>query len=323
MMDEERLSSAMADLAGRFPAYDWVYRDVPGRPGETYFSWYAPEDERVQVAVPGGSSLPERYHHQDFFFLNYAWRGDFQTLSNDPDHPTTVHEGELYVGQPFTGYGLLELPRDSVIVGVHIRSEAFFRSFLPVVSSSDRLLRFFIDPERDRFSSDHLLLRPDDSTLVRELLAAMVVEYANPRADTQPLLESLALALLMYVARQYAAEHPGDNCRGTADAIVEYMGNHVGDVTLSGLAERFGYHPNYLSGMLRRETGETFSQIAARQRMERARLLLSSTTLPVEDVSRMVGYADTSNFYKTFRAAFGMSPRTMRAENVRIHPAVD
>ncbi|MCH3944077.1 MAG: helix-turn-helix transcriptional regulator [Atopobiaceae bacterium] len=323
MLDEKGLSAAMADLAGRFPAYDWVYRDVPGRPGETYFSWYAPEDEQVQIAVPGGSALPERYHHQDFFFLNYAWRGDFQTLSNDPNHPTTVHEGEIYVGQPFTGYGLLALPEGSVIIGVHIRPEAFFRSFLPVVSSSDRLLRFFIDPERDRFSSDYLLLSPDDSMPVRELLAAMVVEYANPRADTQPLLTSLALALLMYVARQYAAENPGVGGRGAADAIVEYMGNHVGDVTLSGLAERFGYHPNYLSGMLRRETGKTFSQIAARQRMERARLLLSSTTLPVEDVSRMVGYADTSNFYKAFRAAFGMSPRAARGADVRIRPVID
>lgn len=313
-MDVRELNAALADLAERFPAYDWVYRDVPGKPGETYFKWYAPENEQVQVCVPSGSALPERYHHQDFFFVNYAYRGDFQTLSNDPKHPTTVREGELYVGQPFTGYGLLEPPEDTVIIGVHIRPEAFFESFLPVVSSNDRLLHFFVDSERDRFSNDFLLLQPQRDTPIRGLLETMVIEYAHAREDTQPLLKSLALALLMYIARQYTAENPHETNQGSADAIVEYMGNHVGHVTLSQLADRFGSHPNYLSGLLHRETGRTFSQIAAQQRMERAKLLLGSTTLSVEEISQMVGYADTSNFYRAFRSPFGSSPSSLRGK---------
>lgn len=314
-MGKSKLDTALADLAGRFPAYDWVYRDVPKKPGETFFKWYAPEDEQIQVAVPGGSALPERYHHQDFFFVNYAYRGDFQTLSNDPDHPTTVREDEIYVGQPFTGYGLLELEPGSIIIGVHIRPEAFFQSFLPVVSANDRLLRFFVDPERDQSSNDFLLLRPGDDVPVRGILETMVIEYANTRDDTQPLLKSLALALIMYIARECRTEPLRGEAARTAEGIVAYMRDHVGEVTLSGLAEQFGYHPNYLSAMLRRETGRTFTQIATGQRMERARLLISSTTLSVEEVSQMVGYADTSNFYKAFRAHFGESPSSMRSDN--------
>jgi len=314
-LDKSKLDAAFADLAGRFPAYSWVYRDVPKKPGETFFKWYAPEDEQIQVAIPSGSALPERYHHQDFFFVDYAYRGDFQTLSNDPDHPTTVHEGEIYVGQPFTGYGLLELEPGSIIIGVHIRSEAFFQIFLPVVSTNDRLLRFFVDPERDQFSNDFLLLRPSDDGPVRGILETMVVEYANAREDTQPLLKPLALALIMYIAREYRTERPRGEAARTAEEIVAYVRDHVGEVTLSGLAEHFGYHPNYLSGMLRRETGRTFTQIATEQRMERARLLISSTTLSVEEVSQMVGYADASNFYKAFRARFDKSPSSMRPDN--------
>jgi two-component system response regulator YesN len=48
--------------------------------------------------------------------------------------------------------------------------------------------------------------------------------------------------------------------------------------------------------------------------MERARLLISSTTLSVEEVSQMVGYADASNFYKAFRAHFGESPSSVRSD---------
>lgn len=311
-MDKKTLDAAIADLEERFPAYEWVYRDVPGKPGETYFQWYAPDDEQIQVCVPGGSALPERYHRQDFFFVNYAYRGDFQTLSNDPDHPTTVHEGDLYVGQPFTGYGLLELLADTVIIGVHVRPEVFFQSFLPVVSSNDRLLRFFVDPERDRFSDDFLLLHPESGMPIRDLLETMVIEYSRAREDTQPLLKSLALTLIMYIARCYIDGHPHEAGQRTVDAVVEYMGNHVGKVTLSDAAQRFGYHPNYLSGLLRREMGRTFSQIAVEQRMERARLLFGSTSLSVEEVSQMVGYADTSSFYRAFRSHFHVSPSQVR-----------
>ena len=75
--------------------------------------------------------------------------------------------------------------------------------------------------------------------------------YANRREDTQDVLKPLALALLMQVARQYADDERADAAPvGTAELMVRYLGEHVDTVTLSALAARFSYHPNYVSTLL-------------------------------------------------------------------------
>lgn len=45
-------------------------------------------------------------------------------------------------------------------------------------------------------------------------------------------------------------------------------------------------------------------------RVQRAELLMKNTDLSLEKIADMIGYHNTSNFYKAFRAWFGESPRT-------------
>ena len=91
--------------------------------------------------------------------------------------------------------------------------------------------------------------------------------------------------------------------------MVRYLGEHVDTVTLSALAARFSYHPNYVSTLLRQETGKTFSELLLEQRMDRAAILLKGTDLSVAEVARTLGYLNTSNFHKAFRAHYGITPR--------------
>lgn len=43
--------------------------------------------------------------------------------------------------------------------------------------------------------------------------------------------------------------------------------------------------------------------------MERAGILLKGTSLPIEEIALMLGYSNSSNFYKVFREYYHMSPR--------------
>ena len=51
--------------------------------------------------------------------------------------------------------------------------------------------------------------------------------------------------------------------------------------------------------------------------MERAVLLMKSTTLSIEDISAMLGYSNTSNFYKAFKEYYRKTPREF-VENERL-----
>lgn len=87
------------------------------------------------------------------------------------------------------------------------------------------------------------------------------------------------------------------------------MGEHTDAVTLKDIAKHFSYHPNYISTLLRREIGKSFSEILLELRMERALSLLKGTSLSIEKIALMLGYSNSSNFYKAFREYYGKSPR--------------
>ena len=70
----------------------------------------------------------------------------------------------------------------------------------------------------------------------------MAVEYANPREDTQEVLQPLALALLMLVARESRDSAPGKEEENPSERIVRFMGERPDRVTLTDCAKRFGYH---------------------------------------------------------------------------------
>ena len=64
-----------------------------------------------------------------------------------------------------------------------------------------------------------------------------------------------------------------------------------------------------VSMLLPKETGKTFSQLQLERRMERAVPLLQNTMLSIEEIAAMLGYSNSSNFYKAFKSYFHTSPR--------------
>lgn len=308
---DQRLSDALDKLGAEFANKDWKFCDVPpGSPWENAFVWPGTPEEEIKISVHQGTSIQELFHRQDFFFFNFAYLGSFDAYSCRDDNYITINEGEGYMSQPFVGYALNKTAEEEfIIIAVLIRKDTFSRTFLPTLSSDPRLFRFFLNPQTNQYSDEFIRLKFDDETLVRRLLELMTVEYAFPQEGTQSILKPLTLALLMEVARQYKKSAPEDANASLADQIAQYMGEHIGTATLKDIAGHFAYHPNYISGLLHRELGKTFSQLLLEQRMERAVMLLKGTDLSIEEIAAMLGYSNSSNFLKAFRMYYHMSPR--------------
>lgn len=121
----------------------------------------------------------------------------------------------------------------------------------------------------------------NDTCNIRTLLEMMVIEYANPQEDTQAVLQPMVLTLLMYVARQYKLSEIHKN-ETLSDKIIRYISEHNDCIKLKDVARHFSYHPNYVSALLHRELGKSFSEIVLEQRMEKAVSLLKNTSLSIE-----------------------------------------
>ena len=81
---------------------------------------------------------------------------------------------------------------------------------------------------------------------------------------------------------------------------------------LEQIATAVGLSPFHFLRLFAAALGVTPHQYLVRARLRRAAQLLAETDRPITDVALDVGFADLSNFVRTFRRAAGASPREFR-----------
>lgn len=310
-MGQEVFCSAVEKLREEYLTLDWTYHNVTiENREERMFYWPGELQDEIMIVVHQSDGHKELFHRHDYFYFNYTYQGEYDSISFKYDNLITIKEGELYAGQPFAGHALcVHDDKKTTIIGILIQKDSFFRTFLPMLSANTKLFRFLVDPATNQFSDEFIHFKIEDACNIRTLLEMLVIEYANKQEDTQVILKPLVLSFLMQIARQYIFSNQSSVNESLSEKIVQYIGEHFDTVTLKDIAQHFSYHPNYISTFLHRETGKSFSEILLEQRMERAVILLKGTNLPIEKIALMIGYSNSSNFYKAFREYFFVSPR--------------
>jgi len=90
------------------------------------------------------------------------------------------------------------------------------------------------------------------------------------------------------------------------DGVVEREG-------VTGLATRLGYTSRHLTRVLVAELGAGPLALARAHRAQNARVLLTSTDLPISDVAFASGFSSIRQFNDTLRAVYELTPTALRA----------
>lgn len=97
------------------------------------------------------------------------------------------------------------------------------------------------------------------------------------------------------------------------DNAIQYVrDNYSENITLSKLADKFGYNSNYLSELFKQKTGKSYVQFRNEVRIEKAKIMLRSSSLPITDIANKCGFCDASYFTVVFKQISGKSPTFYR-----------
>lgn len=107
---------------------------------------------------------------------------------------------------------------------------------------------------------------------------------------------------------------------GSADActdarmieIMNYVQANYIDITLDDLAEKFFLSKPYLSKYIKEKSGMTFGDLVKKIRMKKAKALLKSSNMTVENIAMSVGYQNVEHFNRLFKKAYNMTPMQFR-----------
>jgi two-component system response regulator YesN len=121
--------------------------------------------------------------------------------------------------------------------------------------------------------------------------------------------------------RADAEESAGEQRPGTPHAAAlqrarAYIAEHYArGLTLEQVAAHVDMAPTYFSRIFKQEQGCTFMQYLTHVRLEEARRLLRTTTLPIAEIGYAVGYRGANHLTAVFKAAEGISPGAYRRQH--------
>lgn len=100
---------------------------------------------------------------------------------------------------------------------------------------------------------------------------------------------------------------------------LQYINLHaIEGIQLNDVADKLCVSANYLSALIRKETGVTFHEHMLEARMNVARSMLADPRILVEEVARAVGYGNYISFYNAFKRIEHMTPTEYRNRKAKV-----
>lgn len=125
------------------------------------------------------------------------------------------------------------------------------------------------------------------------------------------------LDAFMEEVKKYLSPAPELQDHFNMKKIINFMMEHYAEpLTLTETAKHFHFNPSYLSNYFSTHMHEGFIEYLNKIRIEEATKLLKKGTIPISEISEMVGYSDHSYFCKVFKKVKGISPSQFKRKSV-------
>lgn len=157
--------------------------------------------------------------------------------------------------------------------------------------------------------NDTLLIKGFD--VARNHMIKLAEEYRKLGRNSRLTLRSEMMRLIMHVL-DYLAENPV-SVESIVDQVIEYIeGNYKKDLTNKSIANYFGYHPNYISQIIKNSKGASLHQYIIKLRLAQATRLLSQTRMSITQICEEININDPKYFARLYKKYYGVTPTTHR-----------
>lgn len=256
-------------------------------------------------------------HRHDFFEIVYVYQGE---ITNKIDGKLIeMHQGDICLLNANAIHQIGRVQEQTIVLNILIEKSLFENAFFYVLNGNELIFNFFANSLYKKNQEQNYMLFPlmmYQHTDALEMLQKIIAESFTKQSNYQTATELTIILLFLELTRAYRSYQERESARELngpdISQIVQYIGEHYQDVTVESTAKQFNYHPNSLSRILKKYTGSTFSDIIQKFRINAAKDYLEHTTMSIDEIVSLVGYANKSYFYRIFREETGMSPAEFR-----------
>ncbi len=171
--------------------------------------------------------------------------------------------------------------------------------------------RFVIeDAHTDAFSPFDKFIHIEDMEEERDSFIRMANIFTSGEGSFRAQISAMLKLILLKAAEVsdvYAL--PARMAEGLDSYIRENCADEISNTEIGAV---FGYHPFYVSKLIKDKKGQTLRQYIISYRLKLAKRMLELTDKSAVEIAEACGFTDASYFTKTFKSAFGMTPKEYR-----------
>lgn len=155
--------------------------------------------------------------------------------------------------------------------------------------------------------------RNTDTHKTKHAFETIISELMEDLPGKQRIVIGYVERIIDLLAREYSIQATRSDKEELQKVLVQsicsYIEYHYDSVTVNELSQKFSYSPDYLTKIFKKEQETNLSAYIQLVRLQHASELISSTSLPIEKISRKVGYNNVGFFYKKFYEIYQTTPQ--------------
>ena len=142
---------------------------------------------------------------------------------------------------------------------------------------------------------------------IEKLLKLIVKEYTDNEYKCNLKASCLMVEIMVEMLRK---EKLGTNSKiNSFSVIIDYIhNNYIKNPTNKEIADFFGFHPNYISRIIKEHTGMPMHQYIIRLKLNDAVKYLETGSYSIGEVAEKCGFYDIYHFSKYFKSVMNVSP---------------
>ena len=233
----------------------------------------------------------------------------------DRTNRVELEEGDLLFLNQFSSHEILPAGMDDIAVNFMVLPE-FFDTAQEMLDKGNVISQFLLSAmRREGGEGQYLHFKAAPLLPVQNLAENMIWSLLKRQPDRRRTNQFAMGLLFLELVNHGETLEAGGPSGGRDQAVMEalaYIQSNYRTASLTALANQMNLPDYALSKLIKTETGSTFKKLLQQKRLHQAARLIRETDLPVSDVITLVGYDNTSYFYRVFREEFGLTPREYR-----------
>lgn len=253
-------------------------------------------------------------HKHNYVEVIYMCQGHTMHIVNGEE--VELQAGELLFLSQNATQEILPAEMEDIAVNFIILPEFFDKSLLMIGEEENQLRDFVIGCLKNEENQiGYLHFKVSDvlpiQNLIENLIWTIMNEQQNKRSINQITMGLLFLQLMNHTDKLSVGKNQYDE--ELTIQILRFIEENYKEGQLTDLAEMMHCDLYWLSRMVKRLTGRTYTELVQTKRLNQAAYLLTKTKLNVADISHAVGYDNISYFHRIFQKRFKVTPKEYRS----------